>query len=121
MAHPTPPPRPFERIGAIGVGYADGFRRQVRQEVLLHGKRVPVIGRICMDQSMLQIDSLPDALPGDEVVLIGQQGSDRITIEEIAARWNTNNYEMSCGLAQRLPRLYIDREIDNAEGSLPHG
>jgi alanine racemase len=108
--------RPSERIGAIGVGYADGFRRQVRQEVLLHGKRVPVIGRICMDQSMLQIDSLPNARPGDEVVLIGQQGRDRITIEEIASRWNTNNYEMTCGLAHRLPRLYFDGELNSAEG-----
>jgi len=98
--------RAEERIGVIPVGYADGFRRQRPQVVLLHGQRVPVVGRICMDQSMLQLDHLPDALPGDEVVIIGQQGEDAIWAEEVAERWQTNNYEVVCGLAARIPRIY---------------
>ena len=96
-----------ERIGVIPVGYADGFRRQKPHQVLIHGKRVPVVGRVCMDQCMLQLDSVPEAQVGDEVVLLGKQGNEIITAEEIAERWGTNNYEVVCGLAARLPRVYL--------------
>ena len=96
-----------ERIGVIGVGYADGFRRIDGEEVLIRGKRAPVVGRVCMDQCMIQLDHIPNAKIGDEVVLIGAQGNERITAEEIAARWNTINDEVICGLASRLPRIYI--------------
>jgi alanine racemase len=95
-----------ERIGVIPVGYADGYRRVNNQQVLVCGQRVPVVGRVCMDQCMLQLDHVPDASIGDEVVLLGSQGSDRIRAEELAKRWGTNNYEVVCGLADRLPRLY---------------
>jgi alanine racemase len=97
-----------ERIGTIPVGYADGFRRTDSQVVLIGGKRVPVVGRICMDQCSIQLDTLPDAHIGDEVVLLGQQGQEKISAEEIGERWGTVNYEVVCGLANRLPRLYID-------------
>jgi len=96
-----------ERIGVIGIGYADGFRRIDGEEVLIHGQRAPVVGRVCMDQCMIQLDHIPDAQIGDEVVLLGSQGNSRITAEEIGARWNTVNYEVVCGLASRLPRMYI--------------
>ena len=95
-----------EKIGTIPVGYADGFRRVNQQEVLLFGHRVSVVGRVCMDQSALQLDGIPEARIGDEVVLLGCQGEARITAEEIGKRWHTVNYEVVCGLASRLPRLY---------------
>lgn len=95
-----------ERIGVIPVGYGDGFRRVKEQEVLVHGKRVKVVGRICMDQCMLQLDDIPEAVVGDEVVLLGEQGEQEIKAGELAAKWGTINYEVLCGLADRLPRLY---------------
>lgn len=98
--------RSSERIGSIAIGYADGFRRVTNNYALVRGKRVPVIGRVCMDQCMLQLDSVPEAVIGDEVVLLGSQGSETITAEEIADRWGTINYEVICGFAARIPRIY---------------
>ncbi len=95
-----------ERIGVIPVGYGDGFRRLSGQEVLCRGQRVNVVGRVCMDQCMLQLDSVPDVSVGDEVVLLGEQGSAHITAGELAERWGTLNYEVVCGLADRMPRVY---------------
>ncbi|MBI4770172.1 MAG: alanine racemase [Chloroflexi bacterium] len=95
-----------ERIGSVLLGYADGFRRANGNQVLVGGRRVPVVGRVCMDQFMVQLDSSSEARPGDEVVIIGEQGEERITAEEIAARWGTINYEVVCGIAARVPRLY---------------
>jgi alanine racemase len=100
--------RSTERIGVIPVGYADGYRRVDNQQVLVNGSRVPVVGRVCMDQCMLQLDGVPQAHIGDEVVLLGSQGQDQITAEELGNRWGTINYEVVCGLADRLPRLYTD-------------
>ena len=97
-----------ERIGVIPVGYADGFRRRLGNFALAAGKRVPVVGGVCMDQCMLQLDSAPEAKVGDEVVLIGRQGELVITAEDVALAWGTNNYEVVCGLAARVPRLYFD-------------
>lgn len=97
-----------ELIGATAIGYADGFRRRLGNFALVHGKRVPVVGTVCMDQCMLQLDSVPEAKVGDEVVLIGQQGDDRITIEEVAEAWGTINYDVGTGQAARVPRFYIE-------------
>lgn len=97
-----------ERIGVMPIGYGDGFRRIDNQQVLVGGKRVNVVGRVCMDQSMLQLDNVPEAKVGDEVVLIGCQGEERISVDEVARRWSTINYEVVCGLADRLPRIYIE-------------
>jgi len=97
-----------ERIGVMPIGYGDGFRRIDNQEVLVDGKRVKVVGRVCMDQCMLQLDAVPGAKVGDEVVLIGTQGSETISVDEVAARWSTINYEVVCGLADRLPRIYLE-------------
>ncbi len=96
-----------ERIGVIAVGYADGLRRQPGNKVLLRGQRAAVVGNVCMDQCMLQLDDIPEAEIGDEVVLIGSQGNDEITATEIAGDWNTINYEVICGLASRMPRVYL--------------
>jgi alanine racemase len=99
--------RTEELIGVVPVGYADGFRRVAGQQVLLRGRRVDVVGRVCMDQCMVQLSGLPDAQVGDEVILLGNQGGERISAEEIAWRWDTINYEVVCGLSNRLPRIYL--------------
>jgi alanine racemase len=97
-----------ERIGVIPVGYGDGFRREAGQQVIIRGELVNVVGRVCMDQCMLQLDSVPEAQVGDEVVLLGKQASQEISANDLAARWGTLNYEVVCGLADRLPRLYTE-------------
>jgi alanine racemase len=96
-----------ERVGTLPVGYADGFRRTGGNRALVRGRHVPVIGRVCMDQIMLQLDAVPNAQEGDEVVLIGEQGESRITAEDVARRWGTINYEVTCGIAARVPRIYV--------------
>jgi alanine racemase len=95
-----------ERIGTVPVGYADGFRRVPGNQVLVGGRKVPVVGRVTMDQIMVQLDSVPEASVGDEVVIIGRQGDESITAENIAARWGTINYEVTSGIAHRVPRIY---------------
>jgi alanine racemase len=95
-----------ERIGTVPVGYADGFRRVPGNQVLVRGRKVPVVGRVTMDQIMVQLDSIPEANAGDEVVLLGMQGDDGIAAEEIADRWGTINYEVTSGIAYRVPRIY---------------
>jgi alanine racemase len=95
-----------ERIAVIPVGYADGFRRSPQHwgEVLLQGQRAPIVGRVCMDQTMINVTAIPGVRQGDEVVLIGAQGEDRITAEEVAARLGTTNYEVVAGILARVPR-----------------
>ncbi len=95
-----------ERIGTVPVGYADGFRRVPGNQILVEGRKVPVVGRVTMDQIMVQLDAVPDASEGDEVVIIGEQGDESITAEDIAARWGTINYEVTSGIAHRVPRVY---------------
>ena len=95
-----------ERIGTVPVGYADGFRRVPGNQVLVRGRKVPVVGRVTMDQIMVQLDAVPEAGPGDEVVILGPQGEESIPAEEIAARWGTINYEVTSGIAHRVPRIY---------------
>lgn len=95
-----------ERIGTVPVGYADGYRRVQGNQVLVGGRKVPVVGRVTMDQIMVQLDSVPDASVGDEVVLLGKQGGKSIIAEEIANRWGTINYEVTSGISHRVPRIY---------------
>jgi alanine racemase len=96
-----------ERIGVVGVGYADGFRRVFGGHALVHGKKAPVVGAVCMDQCMILLDEIPEAKIGDEVVLIGSQGNERIRAEDLAEEWGTIPYEVVCGMSARLPRIYI--------------
>jgi len=95
-----------ERVGAVPVGYGDGYRRVPGNEVLIGGKRLPVVGKVCMDQLMVHLGDLPDAAIGDEVVLLGKQGEEEINASELAQRWGTINYEMTCALSARVPRFY---------------
>ena len=96
-----------EIIGTVSTGYADGYRRHGDKIVLVRGKRVPVVGKVCMDQFMVRLDAVPDAAVGDEVVLIGHQGQDYISAEEVAIRWNTINYDVVSSIGSRVPRTYI--------------
>ena len=95
-----------ERVGVISVGYADGFRRRLGNYVLIHGKRVHVLGMVCMDQCMVQLNDIEDGRIGDEVVLVGEQGGVSITAEELAREWGTINYEVTCMISARVPRFY---------------
>ncbi|GAB4471955.1 MAG: alanine racemase [Anaerolineae bacterium] len=96
-------------VGLVPVGYGDGYHRLLssRGAVLVHGKRAPIIGRICMDQFMVDLTAVPEAAEADEVVLIGAQGEDTITAEEVARWAETINYEVTTSLTRRLPRVYI--------------
>jgi alanine racemase len=95
-----------ERIAVIPVGYADGFRRAPQHwgEVLVRGRRAPIVGRVCMDQTMINVTGIEGVRQGDEVVLIGRQGDDAITAEAVAARLGTINYEVVSGILARVPR-----------------
>jgi alanine racemase len=96
-------------IATIPIGYADGYSRGLsnRGEAIVRGKRVPVAGRVCMDMTMLDVTDVPGVAEGDEVVLIGSQGAERITADDVAAKTGTISYEVLCGISGRVPRVYI--------------
>lgn len=98
-----------EQIGTLPIGYADGYSRMLsgKAEVLVRGKRVPVVGRICMDQCMINVSGVKDVQSLDEVVLIGEQDGERITAEEIADQLDTVNYEVICMISHRVARVYV--------------
>ena len=95
-------------VATIPVGYADGYRRCLssRFYVLIHGKRAPILGRICMDQLMVDVTDIPNVQPEDPVVLVGRDGDERITMEQISAEAYSFNYEFVCGISRRVPRVY---------------
>jgi alanine racemase len=95
------------RIATLPVGYADGFRRAPRNwgEVLIRGERAPLLGRVAMDQCMVDVTHIPGVEQGDEVTLIGRQGRDALTAQDVAARLGTSAYEVVSSLLARVPRL----------------
>ncbi len=97
------------RVATIPVGYADGYRRNLSGKfyVLIRGKKAPILGRICMDQMMVDVTEIPEAQQNDVVVLVGRSGEARITVEEIAAQGDSFNYEFVCGISRRVPRVYL--------------
>jgi Alr-MurF fusion protein len=98
------------RIATIPVGYADGIRRSLSNGVgsfLVRGQRAPVVGRVCMDMLMLDVTHIPEAQAGDEVVLIGRQGKDQVTVAELARLCQTIPYEILTGISQRVRRVYV--------------
>ena len=99
------------RVATIPVGYADGYPRQLsgKASVLIRGKRAPILGRVCMDQFMVDVTDIPDAQRGDEVVLVGTQGDEHITVEELGAISGRFNYEFVCNISPRVPRCYVNR------------
>ncbi len=96
------------KIATLPVGYADGYPRFLsnRAYVLLKEKKAPVVGRICMDQTMIDISGINKVRIGDEVVLIGRQGKETVTAEQLADIGNTISYEIICGISKRVPRSY---------------
>ena len=96
-------------IATVPVGYADGFNRLMssRGHMLLHGQRVPIVGRICMDLTMLDVGALSGVEIEDEVVIFGNQGYESITADELASSLNTINYEIVTSITSRVPRVYL--------------
>ena len=96
------------KIATIALGYADGYNRRLSNtgEVLINGKRAPVAGRICMDTIMVDITDIPGANYNSEVVLIGNQGKERITAQDIAEKTGTIPYEVLTSIGPRVTRVY---------------
>ena len=95
-------------IATLPIGYADGLPRRLsnNMEVLVKGKRVPQVGTICMDMSLIDVSEVPDVQIGDEVVIFGKQGEEVIQVEELAQKANTIPYEILCNVGKRVPRTY---------------
>jgi len=95
------------KIATIPIGYADGYTRMLsgKAEVLVNGEKVPVVGRICMDQCLIDVTGT-DVKIGDEVILFGSDGTNTITIDEVASKLGTINYEITCMISKRIPREY---------------
>lgn len=100
--------KPMTRIATVSAGYADGYPRALSNQgcVLIHGKKAPIIGRICMDQMMVDVTDIPDVQVEDVVTLIGTDGDETITIEEIANPAARFDYEMLCDISSRVTRVY---------------
>ncbi|MGN0977150.1 MAG: alanine racemase [Faecousia sp.] len=96
-------------VATVSVGYADGYRRNLssRFYVLIRGRKAPILGRVCMDQMMVDVTGIPDVDVGDRVTLIGRDGEEVITMEEISAQADSFNYEFACGFSRRVPRRYV--------------
>jgi len=95
-------------IATLPIGYADGYSHHLSNhgEVLIHGKRAPVVGKVCMDFIMVDVTDIPRVSVGDEVILMGRQGREQITAEEIAEKINSISYEVLCLIGKRVPRVY---------------
>ena len=97
------------RIATLPVGYADGYNRLLsnKGDVLLRGKRVPIVGRVSMDLVTIDVTDIPEATTGDQAILLGSDGNERISAEELAEKTGTISYEVFCSIAARVPRLYL--------------
>ena len=98
------------RVATIPVGYADGYPRQLSNsaDVLICGKRAPVLGRVCMDQIVVDVTAVPEAKSGALVTLIGADGEEEITCDELAALSGTISWELYCGISKRVPKIYLE-------------
>jgi alanine racemase len=98
------------RIATVPVGYADGYNRRQsnRGQMLVRGQRAPVVGRVCMDLTMLDVGHIPDVAIGDEVIVFGGKGKNSLPADELAAGLDTINYEIVSALTGRVPRVYIE-------------
>lgn len=105
------------RVATLPIGYADGVGRLLsnRGQVLIRGRRAPIIGRICMDMTLVDVTEVPEARVADEAVLIGRQGEEEITADEFAAWQGTISHEVLCRIGPRVPRVY--RSVDAPEGA----
>lgn len=102
-------------IATVPIGYADGYSRKLYEKasMLVHGKRAKIVGRVCMDQLMLDVTNIPGVREGDIVTVIGGDGGERIPVEELTDILGTINYEFVCDISKRVPRLYFQggREV----------
>ena len=99
-------------VATVSAGYADGYRRSLSGHfhVLIKGKKAPILGRICMDQFMVDVTEIPGVCPGEDVVLLGKSGEKEITAEELGEAANSFPYEQVCDLSRRVSRVYLDGE-----------
>lgn len=99
---------PETTIATIPVGYGDGYPRMLSNKgyVLIHGQKAPIVGRVCMDQFMVDVSAIDDVAQNDEVVLVGKQDGASITVEELSALCGRFNYEFVCDINKRVPRVY---------------
>ena len=97
------------RVATIPTGYADGYNRGLSNKgyVLINGKKAPIVGRICMDQFMVDVSAIPSTQSGDEVILLGHDGLNRITADDMALQLGTIGYEVVCNIGKRVPRVYL--------------
>lgn len=102
------------RIATIPVGYGDGYPRTLSNSgyVLIRGKKAPILGRICMDQLMVDVSDIENVQEGDEVVLIGTMGDETITMEHLGKMADRFNYELACVIGKRVPRIYIKDHVE---------
>ena len=103
------------KIATIPTGYADGYPRMLsgKASVLIHGKRAQILGRVCMDQFMVDVTEIPDVSRGDEVTLLGQDQEEEITVEELSDLCGRFPYEFVCCVSKRVPRVYLGGGTDN--------
>jgi alanine racemase len=96
-------------IATLPIGYADGISRRLSNnfDVLVRGHRCPLVGRVCMDQIMIDLGDMQDVQAGEEVVLLGKQGNDEISIYDWCRRLETIPYEVTCGISKRVARVYV--------------
>mgnify|MGYP005770209721 CR=1 FL=1 len=97
------------RVATIPVGYADGYARSLSNKgwVLIRGKKAPILGRVCMDQFMVDVTDIPEVRELDEVMLLGKSGDQQITMEELGELSGRFNYEFACCISKRVPRIYF--------------
>ena len=97
------------RVALVPIGYGDGYRRLIsnRGQVLICGQRAPIVGRVCMDQFVVKVSHVPNVQQHDEVVLLGRQGDDEISAEEVATWAETINYEVTASILPRVTRVYL--------------
>ena len=101
--------QPVTKIATVSAGYADGYPRALSNQgrVLIHGHSAPILGRVCMDQMMVDVTDIPDVQVEDVVTLIGRDGEECIPVEEVADPAGRFNYEMLCTVSSRVPREYV--------------
>lgn len=112
-----------EKIAVIPLGYEDGYFRSLSNigEVLIHGQRAPLRGRMCMDQFMVSVDHIPDVKVGDEVVLLGSQEDEEIRAYELGSKAGTLNYDITCSISPRVPIAHIGRNAHRKEPLVDKG